>query len=69
MYNPSIDELSRIGDSRYTLVMLTAKRSRQLVDGAKPLIETTSVKPVSIAIEELMARKITYTRPEIKGIK
>lgn len=69
MYNPSIDELSRIGDSRYTLVMLTAKRSRQLVDGAKPLIETTSVKPVSIAIEEVIAGKITYTRPEIKGIK
>mgnify|MGYP000923250503 CR=1 len=69
MYNPSINELLNIGDSRYTLVMLTAKRSRELVDGAKPLIETTSTKPVSIAIEEMMAKKITYTRPDIKGIK
>ena len=69
MYNPSIEELSKIGDSRYTLVMLTAKRARQLVEGAKPLIETTSTKPVSIAIEELMAGKITYSRPDIKGIK
>ena len=69
MYNPSIDELSKIGDSRYTLVMLAAKRSRQLVDGAKPLIETNSTKPVSIAIEEIMQRKIKYKRPEIKGVK
>lgn len=69
MYNPSINELSNIGDSRYTLVMLAAKRSRQLVDGAKPLIETKSTKPVSIAIEEIIQRKIKYKRPEIKGIK
>ena len=49
--------------------MLAAKRSRQLVDGAKPLIETNSTKPVSIAIEEIMQRKIKYKRPEIKGVK
>ena len=66
---PSIDELTTIADSRYTLVMLTSKRSRQLVEGAKPLIETTSTKPVSIAIEEMMLRKITYKTPDIKGIK
>ena len=69
MYNPSINELSSIADSRYTLVMLTAKRSRQLVDGAKPLIETSSTKPVSIAIEEVIEGKIKFVRPEIKGIK
>mgnify|MGYP000852635530 CR=1 FL=1 len=69
MYNPSINELSNIADSRYTLVMLTAKRSRQLVEGAKPLIETNSTKPVSIAIEEIVEGKITYHRPDIRGIK
>lgn len=69
MYNPSINELSNIGDSRYTLVMLAAKRSRQLVDGAKPLIETNSAKPVSIAIEEIVQGKISYHRPDIRGIK
>lgn len=69
MFNPSINELSNIADSRYTLVMLAAKRSRQLVDGAKPLIDTSSTKPVSIAIEEIIQRKIRYKRSEIKGIK
>ena len=69
MYRPSINELSNIGDSRYTLVMLAAKRSREIVDGAEPLIETESSKPVSIAIEELVEGKITYHRPDIRGIK
>ncbi|MBU5437768.1 DNA-directed RNA polymerase subunit omega [Tissierella sp. MSJ-40] len=69
MLNPSINDLSNKGDSRYTLVMLTAKRARQLVDGAKPLIETTSKKPVSIAIEEMVEGKISYTRPNINSIK
>mgnify|MGYP000853784074 FL=1 len=69
MLYPSINELTKKVDSRYTLVMLTAKRARQLVDGAKPKIETSSSKPVSIAIEEIAADKITYTRPDIKGIK
>ncbi|CCQ96052.1 DNA-directed RNA polymerase subunit omega [[Clostridium] ultunense Esp] len=69
MFNPSINELSNIADSRYTLVMLAAKRSRQLVDGGKPMVETSSTKPVSIAIEEIIQGKIKYKRPEIKGIK
>lgn len=64
MYNPSINELTNIGDSRYTLVILAAKRSREIVEGAKPLIETDSIKPVSIAIEEIVAGKIKYRRPD-----
>lgn len=69
MYNPSINELSNIADSRYTLVMLAAKRSRELVEGGKPLIETDSIKPVSIAIEEMVKKKISYIGPEDKIIK
>lgn len=33
MFIPSINELSKFADSRYTLVMLAAKRSRQIIDG------------------------------------
>lgn len=40
--------------SRYSIVMATAKRARQLVEGAEPLIETTpKEKPLSIAVDEL----------------
>jgi len=69
MLNPSFNELAKRGDSRYTLVMLTAKRARQIVDGAEPLIDTSSNKPVSIALEEIIEDKITYTRPPINSIK
>lgn len=69
MLNPSFIELAEKGDSRYTLVMLTAKRARQIVEGAEPLLDTSSKKPVSIALEEVMEGKITYTRPPIDSIK
>ena len=41
-----------------------AKRARQLIDGAEPLIDTKTEKPVSIAIEEAVSGKITYIRRE-----
>lgn len=66
MYIPSFNELAKVGDSRYTLAVLTAKRSRQLIEGAKPLIETKSTKPVSIALEEIVSEKVKYTRKNNK---
>ena len=59
MLNPSFEGILKEGDSRYTLVMLASKRARQIIEGSKPLIETDSKKPVSIAIEEILAGKIT----------
>ncbi|MFY9214149.1 MAG: DNA-directed RNA polymerase subunit omega [Tissierellaceae bacterium] len=69
MLNPSFDHVLKEGDSRYTLVMLTAKRARQIVDGSKPLIETESHKPVTIAIEEIVAGKVKYENPPTNSIK
>ena len=40
-------------NSRYSIVIATAKRARQLINGAEPLIETDYPKPLSVAIEEL----------------
>lgn len=69
MLNPSFDHVLQKGDSRYTLVMLTAKRARQIVEGSEPLVETESNKPVTIAIEEIVAGKVKYKNPIIKSIK
>ncbi len=65
MLNPSFEGILKEGDSRYILVMLASKRARQIIEGEKPLIETDSKKPVSIAIKEILAGKITYEKPEI----
>lgn len=69
MLNPSFEGILKEGDSRYTLVMLVSKRARQLIEGSEPLIQTDSKKPVSIAIEEILAGKITYKNPDIDTIK
>ncbi|OLS01704.1 DNA-directed RNA polymerase subunit omega [Tissierella creatinophila] len=69
MLNPSFEGILKEGDSRYTLVMLASKRARQIIEGEKPLIDTDSKKPVSIAIEEILAGKITYKNPPVNSIK
>ncbi|MGI6097505.1 MAG: DNA-directed RNA polymerase subunit omega [Dethiobacteria bacterium] len=53
MINPSIDELTKIVDSKYTLVIAAAKRARQLREGSIPLVETNSKNDVTIALEEI----------------
>ncbi len=41
-------------NSRYTIVAATAKRARQIIDGAEPLIDyNKGDKPLSIAVDEL----------------
>ncbi|SDZ01540.1 DNA-directed RNA polymerase subunit omega [Proteiniborus ethanoligenes] len=62
MLYPSINDLLKDVDSRYTLVLLVSKRARQIVDGAEPLVNPMSSKPVSIALQEVAEGKFTYTR-------
>ena len=68
MIEPSIGDLMKKVDSRYTLVVAAAKRARQLVDGSHKLTKCNSDKPVTIAINEINENKITYVRTK-SGIK
>ncbi|MBP2639951.1 MAG: DNA-directed polymerase subunit omega [Firmicutes bacterium] len=68
MIKPSLDMLIKKVDNKYTLVVLAAKRAREIMNGSTVLVETKSNKPVTIALEELAANKITYERTKI-GIK
>ncbi|GEN47425.1 DNA-directed RNA polymerase subunit omega [Ligilactobacillus pobuzihii] len=53
---PSVDKLLDQVDSRYSLVMLAAKRAHELDEGAMPLLsEYTSNKNVGRALEEVEA--------------
>lgn len=50
---------TKVVNSRYSIVMATAKRARQLIEGDEPLVETKEgSKPLSIAIDELNNGKI-----------
>ena len=75
MMYPPIEELLEKVDSKFTLVSLSAKRGRQINSyfsqlgeglGAivPPQVASVSRKPLSIALEEIAADKITYGRPE-----
>ena len=68
MIKPSLDHLMKKVDSKYTLVVLAAKRARQLMDGSKPLVEMKSSKKVTNALEEIAADQIIFERTKT-GIK
>lgn len=45
-------------NSRYSIVMATAKRARQLIAGEEALVPEKTNKPLSVAVEELNQGKI-----------
>ena len=46
-------------NSRYSIVMATSKRARQIIGGDEPLVNMkTGMKPLSVAVEELNEGKI-----------
>ncbi len=44
--------------SRYSIVLATAKRARQIIAGEEPLVDEKGKKPLSIAVEELYQSKV-----------
>lgn len=45
-------------NSRYSIVMATAKRARQLIGGQPALVPSKGKKPLSVAVQELNESKI-----------
>ncbi len=58
--NSDVEEgATKIVNSRYSIVLATSKRARQLIDGEMPLVNTRNgEKPLSVAIDELNQGKI-----------
>ncbi|MBR6396547.1 MAG: DNA-directed RNA polymerase subunit omega [Lachnospiraceae bacterium] len=51
----------KVVNSRYSIVLATAKRARQLIDGDEPLVDVSKKKgekPLSIAVDELYSGKV-----------
>lgn len=68
MLHLEITKLLEKVDCRYTLVVETAKRARQLIDGAQALTTEPDENPVSQAVEEILEDRITYIRVS-EGLK
>ena len=55
MIYPSADKIEANIESKYELVILAAKRCRQIREGSRPRVETDSENPLTIALEEIAA--------------
>ena len=50
---------TKVVNSRYSIVMATAKRARQIIGGHEPMVKVKpGEKPLSIAVEELNKGKV-----------
>ncbi|TCK98340.1 DNA-directed RNA polymerase subunit omega [Natranaerovirga hydrolytica] len=73
MLHPSYSDLMEVANenveigeepvvkSRYSIVIATSKRARQLIDGDEVLVHTQINKPLSVAVEEFYQGKIFIT--------
>ncbi len=80
MIDPAIEDLLERVDSKFTLVSVAAKRARQINQyfnqlGAEglgglvpPQVTSVSRKPLSIALEEIVADKIDIVRKAKPGV-
>lgn len=55
-----LEKMIEKNPSLYKLALVAAERANQLAQGAKPLVETDSKKPTTIALEEIAAGKVRY---------
>ena len=50
---------TKVVNSRYSIVMATSRRARQLISGDLPLVDTKEgEKPLSVAIDEMNQSKL-----------
>lgn len=64
MFNPDIKKMLKDCNSRYSLVIGTAKRARQIRDEAVENEVLLDVKTVSTAIDEINDGKYVVREPE-----
>jgi DNA-directed RNA polymerase subunit omega len=62
-----IEDIMEHVDSKYRLVIVAAKRAKQLNRGAAGLTQTRSVKPTYQALEEMAAGKLGYEVENLAG--
>lgn len=64
MINPSVVELLNKVEDRYSLVIVSSRRARQIIDGSEPLTTNNSKKPLTLAINEVYEGLVTYHKVE-----
>jgi DNA-directed RNA polymerase subunit omega len=60
MAHVPIEDIMEHVDSKYRLVIVAAKRAKQLNRGAAPMVQVRNVKPTYQALEEMATGKLAY---------
>lgn len=67
MVKPAVTDLLKKVDNQYSLVIMTAKRARQIAEGEIPMTDADEKSPVTLAVNEIYEDKvyrIDGTEPE-----
>ncbi len=60
----TVEDALRNAGNRFALVILAAKRSRQLLKGSAPLADIRNNREIVAALREIAAAKVTFAHPE-----
>lgn len=59
MVKPSVTEVLKKVENRYALIVMTAKRARQIANGQAPMTDVKESSPVTLAVNEIAEGKVT----------
>ena len=66
----TVEDALRKADNRFALVMLTARRAKQLLKGSAPLADIKNNRAIVAALREIAAGKVYHAHPEhLVGVK
>ncbi len=63
MARVTVEDCLREASNRFALVLLAAQRTRQIIKGSKPLVESDN-REIVTALREIAAGKVRYEHPE-----
>ena len=64
MVKPAVTDLLKKVDNRYSLVIMTAKRARQIAEGGTPMTTANEKSPVTLAVNEIYENRVYEVNSE-----
>ena len=58
----TVEDCLPLVDNRFALVLLATKRTRQLMAGARPIVDVTKNKPCVLGLREIATGKVRFDR-------
>lgn len=58
----TVEDSLHVVENRFALCLLTVKRARQLMSGARPIVEKPDDKPAVLSLREIATGKVRFDR-------